>query len=93
MYFIVFYGQWGSKMDLTFWTSVLVFFCVFLRMIKRILFLCTFLVLVTIVNGQKISKLKIEDVVKSFSANNDTVYVVIVWQRFVNPVTKRFRIL
>ena len=54
-------------------------------MIKRLLFLCTFLVLITIVNGQKIAKLKIEDVVKSFSANNDTVYVVNFWATFCKP--------
>jgi thiol-disulfide isomerase/thioredoxin len=54
-------------------------------MIKRLLFLCTFLVLITIVNGQKIAKWKIEDVVKSFSANNDTVYVVSFWATFCKP--------
>jgi thiol-disulfide isomerase/thioredoxin len=63
----------------------LVFFCLFLRMIKRLLFLCTFLVLVAIVDGQKIAKWKIEDVVKSFSANNDTVYVVSFWATFCKP--------
>jgi len=60
-------------------------------MIKRLLFLCTFLVLVTLVNsqnpagGQKIAKLKIEDVVKLFSVNNDTVYVVSFWATFCKP--------
>jgi thiol-disulfide isomerase/thioredoxin len=54
-------------------------------MIKRILFLGTFLMLIAIVNGQKIAKWKIEDVVKSFSANNDTVYVVNFWATFCKP--------
>jgi len=48
-------------------------------------------VLVTLVNsqnpagGQKIAKLKIEDVVKLFSVNNDTVYVVSFWATFCKP--------
>jgi len=60
-------------------------------MIKRILFLCTFLVPFTLVSsqnpagGQKIAKLKIEDVVKLFSVNNDTVYVVSFWATFCKP--------
>jgi len=60
-------------------------FCVFLRMIKRLLFLCTFLMLVAVVNGQKIPKWKMEDVVKSFSAKNDTTYVVNFWATFCKP--------
>ena len=63
----------------------LIFFCVILRMIKRLLFLSTFLVLVAVVNGQKIPKWKIEDVVKSFSAKNDTTYVVNFWATFCKP--------
>jgi thiol-disulfide isomerase/thioredoxin len=54
-------------------------------MIKRILFLCTFLVLVMAANSQKIAKWKIEEVVKSFSANNDTTYVVNFWATFCKP--------
>jgi thiol-disulfide isomerase/thioredoxin len=54
-------------------------------MIKRLLFLCTFLVLATCVNSQKIAKWKIEDVVRSFSAQNDTVYVVNFWATFCKP--------
>jgi thiol-disulfide isomerase/thioredoxin len=54
-------------------------------MIKRLLFLCTFLVFVTAANSQKIAKWKIEDVVKSFSADNDTVYVVNFWATFCKP--------
>lgn len=54
-------------------------------MIKRLLFLCTFLVIVIAANGQKIAKWKIEEVVKSFSANNDTVYVVNFWATFCKP--------
>jgi thiol-disulfide isomerase/thioredoxin len=54
-------------------------------MIKRLLFLCTFLILVATANSQKIAKWKIENVVKSFSANNDTVYVVNFWATFCKP--------
>ena len=36
-------------------------------------------------NAQKIAKVKIEDVVKSYSANNDTVYVVSFWATFCKP--------
>jgi len=35
--------------------------------------------------GQQIPKWKIEDVVKSFSANNDTTYVVNFWATFCKP--------
>lgn len=61
------------------------FFCLFLSMIKRILFLCTFLVMVMAASSQKIAKWKIEDVVRSFSANNDTTYVVNFWATFCKP--------
>ena len=54
-------------------------------MIKKLLFLCTFLVFITSANSQKIAKWKIEDVVKSFSAKNDTVYVVNFWATFCKP--------
>ena len=54
-------------------------------MIKKIIFAGTFLMLITIANGQKIAKWKIEDVVKSFSADNDTVYVVNFWATFCKP--------
>ncbi len=37
------------------------------------------------VNGQKVARWKIEDVVKSFSADNDTVYVVNFWATFCKP--------
>lgn len=36
-------------------------------------------------NSQKIAKWKMEDVVKSFSAKNDTVYVVNFWATFCKP--------
>lgn len=36
-------------------------------------------------NSQSISKWKIEDVVRSFSARNDTVYVVNFWATFCKP--------
>jgi len=54
-------------------------------MIKRLLFLCSFLVLVAAADAQKIAKWKIEDVVSSFSAKNDTVYVVNFWATFCKP--------
>lgn len=38
-----------------------------------------------VVNSQKIAKWKIEDVVKSFSADNDTTYVVNFWATFCKP--------
>lgn len=37
------------------------------------------------INGQTVLKWKIEDVVKSFSAKNDTVYVVNFWATFCKP--------
>jgi thiol-disulfide isomerase/thioredoxin len=54
-------------------------------MIKRLLFLCTFLVVVAVSKGQKIPKWKMEDVVKSFSSKNDTTYVVNFWATFCKP--------
>ena len=54
-------------------------------MIKKLLFLSTFLVLMTAAKSQTIPKWKIEDVVKSFSANNDTVYVINFWATFCKP--------
>jgi thiol-disulfide isomerase/thioredoxin len=54
-------------------------------MIKRIIFLCILSLVVLAVNSQKIAKWKIEDVVKSFSAYNDTVYVVNFWATFCKP--------
>lgn len=41
--------------------------------------------LVAVAKSQTIAKWKIEDVVKSFSANNDTVYVVSFWATFCKP--------
>jgi thiol-disulfide isomerase/thioredoxin len=54
-------------------------------MIKKLLFLCTFLVFGIVANSQKIAKWKMEDVVKSFSAKNDTTYVVNFWATFCKP--------
>ncbi|MBL7703120.1 MAG: redoxin domain-containing protein [Ferruginibacter sp.] len=54
-------------------------------MIKRLLFCCTFLMLIAVSDAQKIAKVKMEDVVKSFSANNDTTYVVNFWATFCKP--------
>ncbi len=44
-----------------------------------------FLVVVTATNSQTIGKWKIEDVLRSFSAKNDTVYVVNFWATFCKP--------
>ena len=54
-------------------------------MIKRLLFLITLVYFVSVCNSQSIPKWKIEDVVKSFSKKNDTVYVVNFWATFCKP--------
>ena len=54
-------------------------------MIKKLLFLLTLIVFVVTANSQTIAKWKIEDVVKSCSATNDTVYVVNFWATFCKP--------
>jgi thiol-disulfide isomerase/thioredoxin len=60
-------------------------------MVKKILFLCSSLVFVISANSQNsvgsqaIPKWKIEDVVRSFSAKNDTTYVVNFWATFCKP--------
>ena len=68
------------------------FFCVFLRMIKRLIFIFTLMGFVLIAKSQRpvavspaIPKWKIEDVVRSYSAKNDTVYVVNFWATFCKP--------
>lgn len=71
--------------DLTFHSPALREFSVFLRMIKRLLFVFTLMVFVMVANSQSIRKWKIEDVVKSYSKNNDTVYVVNFWATFCKP--------
>ncbi len=48
-------------------------------MIKKILFLCTFLVLVIVANSQQIPKWKMDDVVRFYSKNNDTTYLINFW--------------
>ncbi|MFM6923973.1 MAG: redoxin domain-containing protein [Ferruginibacter sp.] len=54
-------------------------------MIKRLAILGIIVGIVTASNSQVIAKWKIEDVVRSFSANNDTVYVVSFWATFCKP--------
>jgi len=54
-------------------------------MIKRSLFLFVLLALVAFAHSQSIRKWKIEDVVKSYTKNNDTVYVVNFWATFCKP--------
>lgn len=54
-------------------------------MIERILFLCTLLAFGPVLQGQSIPKWKMDDVVRSFSAQNDTTYVVNFWATFCKP--------
>ena len=74
-----------TGIDLTFCRVAVLYFCVLLRMIKRSLFLITLVCFVSVCNSQSIPKWKIEDVVKSFSKKNDTVYVVNFWATFCKP--------
>lgn len=54
-------------------------------MLKRILFLICLTAIFTSAKSQQIVKWKIEDVVNSFSAKNDTVYIVNFWATFCKP--------
>lgn len=54
-------------------------------MIKRLLFFLVLALFVMTSNSQPIAKWKIEDVVRSYSAKNDTVYVVNFWATFCKP--------
>ena len=86
---------WGEV--LTFWRSGLRDFSVLLRMIRKLLFVFTLLAFAGVANSQSparsaqvagsqtIAKWKIEDVVRSFSGKNDTVYVVNFWATFCKP--------
>ena len=49
------------------------------------LFLLTLILFVGFAHSQSIRKWKIEDVVKSYTKNNDTVYVVNFWATFCKP--------
>lgn len=75
--------RWG--LFLTFHNEVLEYFSVFLGMIKRLLFPVVFFAFVSVAHSQSIPKWKMDDVVKSFSKNNDTVYVVNFWATFCKP--------
>jgi thiol-disulfide isomerase/thioredoxin len=57
----------------------------FLRMIKRLSFFISLSLIVMAASSQPIRKWKIEDVVKSYTKNNDTVYVVNFWATFCKP--------
>jgi thiol-disulfide isomerase/thioredoxin len=70
---------------LTFFKLWLRDFCVFLSMIRKLFFVLILLAFVTAAKSQVIAKWKIEDVVRSFSAKNDTVYVVNFWATFCKP--------
>ncbi len=52
---------------------------------KKALFFFALLAFSISVHSQNIAKWKIEDVVKSFSKDNDTVYVVNFWATFCKP--------
>lgn len=54
-------------------------------MIKRLLFFFAFTAVTLVANSQSIPRWKIEDVVKSYTKNNDTVYVVNFWATFCKP--------
>jgi thiol-disulfide isomerase/thioredoxin len=54
-------------------------------MIKRSLFLIVLASFAAVCNSQTIPKWKIEDVVSSYAAKNDTVYVVNFWATFCKP--------
>ena len=54
-------------------------------MIRKFLLVFTLLAFVMAANSQTIAKWKIEDVVRSYSAKNDTVYVVSFWATFCKP--------
>ncbi len=77
--------------DLTFCDEAVGLFCVFLTMIQRFLFVVAlmgswfFASSQSPAGSQSIVKWKIEEVVKSYTANNDTVYVVNFWATFCKP--------
>ena len=52
---------------------------------KKVLILLTIASFSLYVNGQKIPKMKMADVVRSFTNNSDTVYVVNFWATFCKP--------
>lgn len=54
-------------------------------MLKRLVLLFTLTTFIAVANSQSIPKWKIEDVVRSYSAKNDTVYVVNFWATFCKP--------
>jgi thiol-disulfide isomerase/thioredoxin len=54
-------------------------------MIKRLLFSLVLISFVSLCYSQTIPKWKMDDVVKSFTKNNDTVYVVNFWATFCKP--------
>ena len=54
-------------------------------MLKKLLFLFILTGFVLAGKSQRIPKWKIEDVVKSYAAKNDTVYVVNFWATFCKP--------
>ena len=70
---------------LTFCAASLHYFSVFLGMLKKLLFLFILTGFVLAGKSQRIPKWKIEDVVKSYAAKNDTVYVVNFWATFCKP--------
>jgi thiol-disulfide isomerase/thioredoxin len=55
---------------------------------KKISVLIAFICLSVFVNAQNIPKLKMAEVVKRFSQNTDTVYVINFWATFCKPCVK-----
>jgi thiol-disulfide isomerase/thioredoxin len=54
-------------------------------MIKKLLLVCTLIMSAAAANCQHIPRWKIEEVVRSYSAMNDTVYVINFWATFCKP--------
>ncbi|MBS4044276.1 MAG: TlpA family protein disulfide reductase [Chitinophagaceae bacterium] len=54
-------------------------------MVKRIFILLVFFGCIVVANSQKITTFKINDVVKYYSAKNDTVYIINFWATFCKP--------
>lgn len=76
---------------LTFCWHIAGYFCVFLSMCKKTVLLAIFSLLLLAAGAQvssknpKIPKWKMSDVVHSFSAKNDTTYIVNFWATFCKP--------
>ncbi len=70
---------------LTYFSLELAHLCVFLRMMKRLLLIVLVVSFGMGAFSQAIPKMKIEEVVKSFTNSSDSVYVVNFWATFCAP--------